>query len=111
MKFTAEENEKKYPKGYFINLWMGLGIAIFSGIGVPLAIITESFAFIGIGPAIGVSVGLAIGQGLENKYEKEGKMRELTPTEKRRSRRLLLGAFVILSLLLLAGLIFFFRMN
>jgi len=107
MKIASDANNKKYPKGYFVNLWMGLGIAIFSGVGIPIAIITDNFAFIGIGPALGVSVGLAIGQGMENKFDKEGRIRELTPEEKRKARRVLIAAFIILAVLFFTALGFF----
>ena len=30
-----EQNDKKYPEGHFVGMWMGIGIAIFSGFGVP----------------------------------------------------------------------------
>ena len=52
----------KYPEGHFLGLWMGIGVAIFSGIGIPLSIVTESPGLIGIWPAMGVAFGLAIGQ-------------------------------------------------
>lgn len=80
---NLDKNENKFPKGHFVGMWMGIGIAIFSGIGVPLSIITENFGLIGIGPAIGVAIGLSIGQSIENKYNKEGRIRSLTETEKR----------------------------
>jgi hypothetical protein len=65
-----EENNKKYPEGHFIGMWMVIGIAI-SGLCIPLSIITGNPGFIAIGPAIGVSVGLAIGSGIEAKYQKK----------------------------------------
>jgi len=111
MKTRTEENDKKYPKGYFLNLWMGMCIAIFSGIGIPIAIISENFAFIGIGPAIGVSIGLAIGQGIENKHEKEGKMRPLTKEEKRGARRMLFLGIAVLFMLAILGVLFFLRLK
>jgi hypothetical protein len=102
MKNNLDENEKKFPKGHFVGMWMGIGIAIFSGIGVPISIIIDNFGFIGIGPAIGVVFGLSIGQSIENKYDKEGKIRPLTESEKSKRKiaiavgiaTLLLGIFV-----------------
>ena len=86
MDNNLEKKDKRYPKGHFAGMWMGIGIAIFSGIGIPLSIITHNFGFIGIGPAIGVAIGLAIGQSLENKYQKEGKIRPLTEAEKKKQK-------------------------
>ena len=73
MNNITEENEKKFPKGHFLGMWMGIGIAIFSGVGVPLSFALENPGLLGIWPAIGVAFGLAIGSSIEAKYEKEGK--------------------------------------
>jgi len=69
-----QENNKKYPEGHFVGMWMGIGTAIFSGLGIPLSIATGNTGLIGIGPAVGVSFGLAIGSSIEAKYKKEGKI-------------------------------------
>ena len=84
---------------------MGIGIAVFSGLGIPLSIITENYAFIGIGPALGVSFGLAIGSSIEAKYKKEGKIRPLSEKEKKRQKIGITAGIVILSLLALIFLI------
>lgn len=111
MKSTIEENDKKYPKGYFLNLWMGICIAVFSGVGIPIAIISKNFAFIGIGPAIGVSVGIAIGQGIENKHDKEGRIRALSREEKRNAKRMVMLGIAFLFVLAILGVIFFLRIK
>ena len=98
MKNDLDKNEKKFPKGHFVGMWMGIGIAIFSGLGVPLSIITENFGLIGIGPAIGVAIGLSIGQSIENKYNKEGRIRPLTETEKRKRKIAITFGIVLLTL-------------
>ena len=100
-----EENNKKYPEGRFIGMWMGIGIAIFSGIGIPLSIVSENPGFIGIGPAIGVAFGLAVGSSIEARYQKEGKIRPLSEKEKKRKKIGITAGIVILSLLALIFLI------
>jgi len=50
-----EENNKKYPEGHFVGMWMGIGMAIFSGLGIPFSILTGNTGLIGIGPAVGVA--------------------------------------------------------
>ncbi len=95
------EKDKKYPEGHFLGLWMGIGTAIFSGFGIPLSIATGNDGFIGIGPALGVSFGLAIGQSIENKYKKEGKIRPLSKEEEKRKKA---GVFAGLFILLLGVL-------
>ena len=98
MKNNLDKNEKKFPKGHFVGMWMVIGIAIFSGLGVPLSIITDNFGFIGIGPAIGVAFGLSIGQSIENKYNKEGRIRPLTETENRRRKIAIIIGIALLTL-------------
>jgi len=97
------DETKKYPEGHFIGIWMAIGIAIFSGFGVPLFIITENPGLIGIGPALGVTFGLSIGQAIENKYKKEGKIRALTESEKKNKKNAITIGIITLCL----GIIFF----
>jgi phosphate/sulfate permease len=99
--------EKKYPEGHFINLWMVLGIIIFSGFGIPISIATENPGFIGIGPALGVAVGLSIGAGIEAKMKKEGKIRSLTKEEKKKRQKMVTAGLVILTAAALLGLVLF----
>jgi len=86
---------------------MVLGIAIFSGIGIPLSIATDNFGFIGIGPALGVSIGLSIGSAIETKYKKEGKIRPLTKDEEKKRKKLVtIGVLVLVVGVLLALALF-----
>ena len=103
-----EKIDKKYPEGHFVGMWMGICIAIFSGIGVPLCIILKNPGLIGIGPAIGVSMGLAIGAAIESKYKKEGKIRPLTEDEKKKRKFLVFAGISVLILGLLIFLLKFF---
>jgi len=98
MNNRPDKNKKTYPEGHFVGMWMGIGMAIFSGMGIPISIATKNYSFIGIGPAIGMSFGLAIGQSIEKKHKEAGKIRPLTDKEKRTRKLLLLsgiGLFVI----------------
>ena len=99
-----QEKKEKYPEGHFIGMWIGIGAAIFSGIGLPLSIILKNSGFIGIGPAIGVAVGIAIGSSIEEKYKKEGKIRPLTEKEKKRKQALVKIVLIILIILFLLGI-------
>jgi hypothetical protein len=96
-------NDKKHPEGHFVRMWMGIGIVIFSAIGISLSIVLRIPGLLGIGPAIGVALGLALGQSIESKYKKEGKIRPLTEDEKRRRRILI----VILTSVFVFGLLIF----
>lgn len=98
MTNNLQGKNQKYPKGHFLGMWMGLSIAIFTGIGIPLCIISNNFGLIGIGPGIGVAIGFAIGQSIENKYQKEGRIRPLTAAEIKRRKIAVAGGITILTL-------------
>lgn len=90
--------EKEYPEGQLVAMWIGIGIALFAGVGVVFATATDNPGLIGIGPALGVAVGAGIGTGLQNKARREGRIRELAPTERRRQRRALwIGGVILLA--------------
>ena len=106
----VEEKNEKYPEGHFTGMWMGIGIAIFSGIGVPLSIALKNPGFMGIGPAIGVAFGYRVGQSIEEKYKSEGKIRPLTKEEKdRRKIAMVLGIITFMIGLVTLILIWFFQ--
>ena len=104
-----EEKNKKYPEGHFVGMWMGIGIAIFSGIGIPLSFALENPGLIGIGPAMGVAVGLAIGSSIEAKYKKEGKIRPLTKDEKKIRKNAVIALIAVFILGLAIFLLRFFQ--
>ena len=108
MYHHMDDEDKKYPEGHFLGMWMGIGIAIFSGLGIPLSIATENPGFIGIGPALGVGLGLAIGQSIENKYKEEGRIRPLTESEQKRKKNAVIAGIVILTLGVLIFTFLFF---
>jgi hypothetical protein len=91
-----EEKVRKYPEGHFLGMWIGIGIAIFSGIGVPLSFVLGSPGFIGIGPALGVAFGVAVGQSIEEKHRKEGRIRPLTKEERKIRQNLVIAGIAAL---------------
>jgi hypothetical protein len=101
-----EKNKEKYPEGHFVGMWMGIGVAIFAGIGVPLSIALKVPGLIGIGPALGIAFGLSLGQSIESKYKKEGKIRPLTEDEKKKRKMLVIAG---ISVLILGVLIFLLK--
>lgn len=104
-----DDKQKKYPEGHFVGMWIGIGLAIFSGIGVPISIALENSGLIGIGPAIGVAFGAGIGASIEAKKKEEGLIRDLTAEEKSTRKRLkniglivlIIGFIALLTLFLL----------
>jgi hypothetical protein len=112
MKKEKKQNKtkEKYPEGHFIGLWMAIGIAIFSGFGIPISVSTGNSGLIGIGPAVGICIGLAIGSSIENRYKKQGSIRPLTKKEKNRQKiSLIIGILILLIGILATSLIFFLR--
>ena len=103
--------DEKYPEGQLVAQWIGIGIALFAGVGVVLATATDTPGLIGIGPAIGVAVGAAIGSSLERRYRREGRIRPLTDAERARQKRvrwvgvalLVAGLAVLVTIVLAAG--------
>ncbi len=105
-----EENNKQYPEGHFVGLWMAIGIAIFSGLGILLSIIIENHelnGFIGIWSALGVTFGLAVGSAIEAKNKKEGKIRPLTEEEMKRKKLAVTVGLIILLIGAMVGLLIF----
>lgn len=103
-----DSEDKTYPEGHFVGIWMSIGIMIFSVFGILFSIITESSYLIGVGPALGVGFGLAIGQGIENKYKEKGLIRPLNETEKRNKKYAVFAGIVILTLGVLVFTLFYF---
>jgi len=99
------EKNDRYPEGHFLNLWMAIGMVLFSGLGIPLSVVTKNYGLIGIGPAIGVAFGLSVGQAVENRYKKENRLRPLTEAEKRRKKA---AVIAWLAIFMLGLLIFLF---
>ena len=94
-----QKQHKLVNEGYY----MGIGIAIGSGIGVALGAILDQF---GGGIPIGIGIGLAIGAALDAKAKKEGRL--LCPKEAKAATSVNFKIIaIILGLLFLAGLIAF----
>jgi hypothetical protein len=100
-----QENSEKYPEGHFVGMWMGIGLAIFTGVGLPLSIALKIPGLMGIGPALGIAFGLSVGQSIESKYKREGKIRPLTEDEKKKRKRLVIAGICVLLLGLLVFLL------
>ncbi|MTI49128.1 hypothetical protein [Sporosalibacterium faouarense] len=70
-----EEVKKNYgyvPKGTYIGIYLSIGVALGSGIGVVFTSINPALISIGIG--LGISIGVAIGSSKEKEAEKDGKL-------------------------------------
>jgi len=103
-----EDKKEIYPEGHFVGMWIGIGIAIFTGVGVAISFALENPGMIGVGPAIGVAFGAGVGSSIESRYKKEGKIRPLTEDEKKRKRYLIIVGIVLFLVGLLTLLLFSF---
>jgi hypothetical protein len=83
-----EKQNKRYPKGHFLSICISLGVPL----GIPLWLATDNPGMIGAGVAIGV----AIGAGLEKKYNKNP--RPLTEEEKKERKKAALFGGLVLAL-------------
>lgn len=102
---------KQYPKGHFLGMWIGIGMAMFSGMGISIAFATDNMGLIGIGPAIGVGFGAGVGTAIEKKKAEEGLIREHTEEEIAQNKKMKRIALMLLGLgvvTLAAGIIYRF---
>ena len=96
----------KKPKGHYISVGIIIGIGIFGMLGTVIYLITNNFAFIGAGPAVGLPIGLILGQSMESKKEREGKIRELSTQEKQRQHLLIFLGLGVAFLSIIGFLLF-----
>ena len=61
--FDNREGQSK-EKSHYLGMGMAIGMIIFAPLGIILAIATDTPGLLGIGPAMGVGVGIALGEGL-----------------------------------------------
>jgi hypothetical protein len=109
MENEPKKEEKRFPKGHFVGLWMGICMAIFAGIGVAFSVALKRPGLISIAPGVGVGFGVAIGSAIEAKKEKEGLIRPLTDIEKKQKKTTMVFTVFLLTLglIVFAGFYFF----
>ncbi|MBE9467531.1 MAG: hypothetical protein IMY72_04300 [Bacteroidetes bacterium] len=103
-----KDENKKFPEGHFVGLWMGIGIAVFTGLGLFIGNAFKNSSFVSMGPIIGVAFGILVGQAVEAKNKREGRIRTLYEKEKKRKKILVLLG---LALLIIGFTMFFFMYN
>lgn len=62
-------NQEEELKDHYQRKGMGIGLALFLPFGVILWLLLDNPGFLGLGPALGISIGIAIGEAM---YKKEG---------------------------------------
>jgi hypothetical protein len=61
---SQQTNDPTNQKEHYMGLGIAIGMAMFAPIGIVLSILTDNPGLLGIGPAVGVSTGVAIGEHL-----------------------------------------------
>jgi hypothetical protein len=56
----------------YIAIGLAIGMPSFAFIGLALCLATESLGLLGVGPAIGLTIGIAIGEGLYRRSQQRG---------------------------------------
>lgn len=68
------------PKYYYRSIYLSIGIAAFGlPVGLLISVLIKNFAFIGIGLPVGLTTGMAIGNAMDAKAQKENKQLNITP--------------------------------
>ncbi len=98
----------KYPQGHWMSIGICIGIAMGCIPSLAGILFDPMSSFVGIGPAIGCGLGIAIGSTLERRHKDE--LRPLTEEEQRlRSRLTLVGlgvlALLVLSVFVIGGMV------
>ncbi|MBD3319324.1 hypothetical protein GF342_05440 [Candidatus Woesearchaeota archaeon] len=109
LRYLIDHDKKtRYSEGHFLGVGIALGMIIFSGAGVALAVSTGNLGLLGIGPAIGLAIGLAIGKSMEDDYRKKGMIRPLTKKEKEGRKKAKLAGVIALVIGVLVFLVLLF---
>lgn len=95
---------RTYPEGYFLGLWMGIFMPIGAVFGL---LMSDGGGMIAVGVGAGVGVGVAVGAGVEARYREKGLIRDLSPEEKKRRKRLILISVGALAVGLVALVVVF----
>ena len=70
---SEKQSVRDTERDRYIGIGMTIGMLLFAPVGLVLFITTDNPGLMGVGPAIGLSIGLAIGDGLYQRHrQKEG---------------------------------------
>jgi hypothetical protein len=56
----------------YIAIGLAIGMPSFALIGLALCLATDNLGLLGVGPAIGLTIGIAIGEGLYRRSQQRG---------------------------------------
>ena len=61
---SQQTNDPTKLKEHYMGQGMAIGMAMFAPLGIVVSIVTDNPGLLGIGPALGISFGIAIGKYL-----------------------------------------------
>ena len=64
---SQQTNDPTKHKEHCMGLGMAIGMAMFVPLGIVLFIVTRNPGLLGIGPAVGISIGVVIGEHLKKR--------------------------------------------
>ena len=95
---------REYARGDLPSIAIGIGMPL----GAALAMALGDPVYIGVGVALGAGTGIAIGSAMEANLKRKGRIRSLTPAEKRVRRRFAVAGLVVGALLFVAIVAIYF---
>jgi len=107
-KKLIKMEKNKYPKGHWMGIGIGIGMVLGMAFGVLVGVLIGKIPLgITLGPAMGVACGTAIGAGLEAKHKDN--VREMTPMENSRRRKIIMLTVMGLIMLVILSLMLFLK--
>lgn len=89
---------REYARGDLPSIAIGIGMPL----GAALAMALGDPAYIGVGVALGAGTGVAVGTAMEASLKRKGRIRALTPAERRLRRRFAVAGLVAGAVLFVA---------
>ncbi len=95
---------RDYARGDLPSIAIGVGMPL----GAALAMTLGDPAYIGMGVALGAGAGVAIGSTMEANLKRKGRIRSLTPAERRLRRRFAVTGLIAGAVLFVAIVVVYF---
>lgn len=70
---SGKRMARKSERDRYIAVGMAIGMPAFAVVGIILCIATDNPGLLGLGPAIGLALGIAIGEGLYQRSRQTGR--------------------------------------
>ena len=68
---SNQDQKQRQELEHYRGIGMAIGMVLFMPVGLVLFIVLDNPGMLGVGPAMGLAVGLAIGEGLYQRKQRE----------------------------------------